>query len=127
MPDLPTQPPSLLPNGPQREIPLPGNGGKGGFNLDFTPTPDQQQQARQQNYQNYLKSNPYDQSMGGSQDLYNQYADYAANVNYQPGPIYSHVFREPQSYQDWLTQPGGTPAGFTGGLKTAPANYRPPV
>ena len=74
------------------------------------PTAEQQQQQRQQAAQTYLQRNPYDPSQGGTQDLYNRYADYAANLNYQAGPIFSNAVRMPDSYSDWLKQqPGQQP------------------
>jgi len=86
-----------------------------------TPTAEQQQAQKQAATQQYLTRNPYNQSMGGTQDLYNKYADYAANLNYQPGPIFSMAFRNPDSYSDWMKQQ--PPAATQGG----PAQGQPQI
>lgn len=81
------------------------------------PTAEEQAQQKEQMYQSFLNRNPYQQNMGGTQDLYNQYARQAATINYQPGPIVSTAARGIPTYQDWLSQ---DPNKFLGGF-TPPA------
>ena len=123
LPTLPTQPPSLLPNGPQREIPLPpsSSGGKGGFDLDLPPpTPPTTRSLQDLMAYQIAQVPPGVDPMsylGFQSPLTGQIAVPAGPGYMQPTP---------------LPTPKPTPApinmpGFTGGLKTAPANYRPPV
>jgi len=81
---------------------------------------------RNQLAQDYLTSNPYDTNMGGTQDLYNQYAFYNTNLNYgTPDQLKSPV----QNWQEWLSQnqnPAPTPSpDMSGSIIAYPGRLNP--
>jgi hypothetical protein len=115
-----------MPYGPgyqQPSPPTPGNISSGGKSGGWQPpTQEQIQQREQTNTQDYLSRNPYDTSMGGTQDLYNQYANYASNLNNQNGPFISNLRLTPQSYQNWLSQQTPLPPAQTSLQQTSTTN-----
>jgi hypothetical protein len=125
-----------MPYGPgyqQPSPPTPGNissGGKSGGLGDYSNiingrpmTPEERQQTIQTNTQNYLSRNPYNTNMGGTQDLYNQYANYAGNLNNKFGAdrLTSHEL-VPQTYQNWLSQQTPLPPAQTPLQQTSTTN-----
>jgi hypothetical protein len=68
-------------------------------------SPEMDTAAKQSMTSDYLQQNPYSQSMSGTADQYNQYANYLTNTMYKPGgpfAMQSNSFRRPSSYSDWL-------------------------